>query len=877
MALIQKLGLPPMPAVAAETEPAAKPGALPGASPGASPGTGPKPASGGAPVLGAARADAQRKADEEAAYRAAFAAFKADYDKAVETRTLYANAATAAVLKRWDDAEKARSDAEAAKAWVDATGALSVLKIAARDLIKVRNDKVAYDAAYAKVRPDVDAAVKKADIEILARLNAALNAAWKTMTDATGAKNWPLATSTLPALQAASKKLASEGEAYDNARAPFEAEYAKLKNIEAAQAIAAAPPKKIAKEVVSFRNRYQEVNDARNAGDFVTATGILPRLQAAASQLLIFKENDDLKRLAFQAAFAEVPEYALVVTLAAAPPPELAAKAGPFKAADKAVLDARNAGEWDAAKAAVGPLKAAAEALVAAKAEFNEKLSPEAIETFNKKVAALKPRTDKSLDNPVPTFVVPLQRAVMVRLSGIQALVSAKDFAGAELGHAKLLDELTAMEKGKKDHATFEGWLKTAKDGEIAKALAIDLKVPGLISARTKAMTKAEASIRAAADRGNFTAAEKKIKAWIEESKAWAGAKDAYDSLHSGGTPDEGKLKALAAKPGGGDVLDDLVADLPDDSQTKVMSVALKARFGIAVKRFAAPKSDVADTAGLTELNKNLPDKSLKKVYEVLGKVPDARLKGKVTDLIQYDANKGGAMYDLNKKIYMYCGRSDDPKAGKQEFNVEGQIVPKGEKVAESCKPVDDKALPYFDFALLHEAGHAEDDAANFMEKHLGNDTYGGWLIHNAPDDVATAAANHFQYDRAYILATLKAKGSVPPKAAPKPVKGVEQAEWDQRREKALAWCQSVRVEIGLWWKAGLSKQVALGGCVYQEAYDNYWVSYAWSARSQGLTGYQFRSHMEWFAELYAGFFSKKLKPNHPAAFWLQQFKPPKG
>ena len=51
------------------------------------------------------------------------------------------------------------------------------------------------------------------------------------------------------------------------------------------------------------------------------------------------------------------------------------------------------------------------------------------------------------------------------------------------------------------------------------------------------------------------------------------------------------------------------------------------------------------------------------------------------------------------------------------------------------------------------------------------------------------------------------------------------------------------------------------------------WVSYKLAARSQGITGYQFRSPMEWFAELYAAYFSKKLNPKHPAAAWLGKLK----
>ena len=44
-------------------------------------------------------------------------------------------------------------------------------------------------------------------------------------------------------------------------------------------------------------------------------------------------------------------------------------------------------------------------------------------------------------------------------------------------------------------------------------------------------------------------------------------------------------------------------------------------------------------------------------------------------------------------------------------------------------------------------------------------------------------------------------------------------------------------------------------------------------ARAQGVTGYQFRSPAEWFAELYAAYFMKKMNPKHPAAVWLDKLK----
>ena len=106
---------------------------------------------------------------------------------------------------------------------------------------------------------------------------------------------------------------------------------------------------------------------------------------------------------------------------------------------------------------------------------------------------------------------------------------------------------------------------------------------------------------------------------------------------------------------------------------------------------------------------------------------------------------------------------------------------------------------------------------------------------------------------------------------APNPLK---KAEWEAAQKKVDAWCQSVREGNGLWWKAGLSKQHAIGARVYHEAYEGRpWVSYLYAARAQGITGYQFRAPGEWFAELYAAYFAKRLKKTHPAVGWLKKFK----
>ena len=82
-----------------------------------------------------------------------------------------------------------------------------------------------------------------------------------------------------------------------------------------------------------------------------------------------------------------------------------------------------------------------------------------------------------------------------------------------------------------------------------------------------------------------------------------------------------------------------------------------------------------------------------------------------------------------------------------------------------------------------------------------------------------------------------------------------------------------------IWYQASACKQLMIDGRVYQEGYldGNRWYSYRYAARGQGISGYQFRAPGEWFAELYAAYYSKRLQPSHPSVPWLKRFGPPQG
>jgi hypothetical protein len=190
--------------------------------------------------------------------------------------------------------------------------------------------------------------------------------------------------------------------------------------------------------------------------------------------------------------------------------------------------------------------------------------------------------------------------------------------------------------------------------------------------------------------------------------------------------------------------------------------------------------------------------------------------------------------------------------------------------VDESCQPPDDKRkeeVPYFDWATLHEVGHAVDDNKKFMNANMAKSEFGGWKDYGAdPSEPARVAAAHFKYDEAYVKSKLRGGN---PAAAAKPGT-VSQTNWDNAKKAVDEWCALV-MNLSLWWDGTGSKKAAIGGRVYQLAYKTpKWVSYELAARSKGIHGYQFRAPGEWFAELYAAYYSGMLKPEHPSVkAWL--------
>ena len=352
--------------------------------------------------------------------------------------------------------------------------------------------------------------------------------------------------------------------------------------------------------------------------------------------------------------------------------------------------------------------------------------------------------------------------------------------------------------------------------------------------------------------------------------------------------PTKAEMEDLMKLPGGTKMLDDVINGLPAKSvNQEVLAAALETRFKVSLTQYVAK----VETPVLTDKTK--PNKSVQKIYELLSRVPDSQGKDneKLANIIHYKSNDGGADYGSGD-VSLYCGRAGKGKDGKlKSIDYNNQTKPGSAKfkqyfpdnddgtcgVDENCQQANDDEMPYFDWATLHEVGHAVDDKAGFMRRKASGAEFGGWTDYAGDvTPVAKAAAKKFNFDAEdYIARYLTDESPNPIPALPGGTDPRDQNAWDQDRAKVEAWCNAIRVSQNLWWNGAQSKLRAIDGKVYQECYAGRWVSYNLDARKQGIHGYQFRAPGEWFAEIYAAYYCEKLKPEHPACSWLAKLERP--
>ena len=336
---------------------------------------------------------------------------------------------------------------------------------------------------------------------------------------------------------------------------------------------------------------------------------------------------------------------------------------------------------------------------------------------------------------------------------------------------------------------------------------------------------------------------------------------------------DPDALKVVQAQPGGKKVLDAMVADLggkaKDQGSKDFVRAAIEARFG--------PKLG----------NTDLTTKYLPRLYKALAMVPESHTKGN-PKLNEINRTRVKMMpsgdYSFDEATRKGVINLVTPKTGTVDW-LQSKVMAMGAK--KIVGHLGGKDISTFDALTLHEVGHAVDEDKGFMAGKVGNVTYGGWQEHTI-DEVVAAVGSGKGFFRdfgklpraaldAYLKAVLERKkkpaeeSSVTAALTP-----ADRPDWQAIvKHPAVECAENIRLknsDSGLWDRGdGAAAKYALGSSVYQESYDGQWVSYALSARGQILCNYQFRAAGEWFAEPYAAFFLKKLKPTHPLHAMLEQ------
>lgn len=406
------------------------------------------------------------------------------------------------------------------------------------------------------------------------------------------------------------------------------------------------------------------------------------------------------------------------------------------------------------------------------------------------------------------------------------------------------------------------------RSGDIGKLVA---KVPAPDKAALEASlaaAKGKADALAFADAGKaLDALEVKLE------------KRELDALMAAAKPDPKAMAKSAAKmvaKGGATTVDAMIQGIPNGSDVTLLNALAEGRYGVKFSSGAALPAQPASgrTAGD-------PVKSMKEVCKMFAQVPDHIVKHPSVKGIEFkdqyeDQGAGGSFSYDDAKVRMVGRPGIQQKFGSAQKgwdNAAGAWVdqlPPG--IEADCQPKNTTAVEYLGFAAAHEVGHAVDDATGFMQRNGHLAEYGEWTSYGGDlkpiadalgTDARFAAFYKTAEQKQYVLDKLMNKPATAPAVTP--------ASPEDLAKRAFDTWHGTATSADVYRRQGDCNSLKVGDFIYHEAYARQWVRYRADARKRALTGYQFRAPGEWFAELYAGFRSGKLKDTHPAMKWLKK------
>lgn len=536
---------------------------------------------------------------------------------------------------------------------------------------------------------------------------------------------------------------------------------------------------------------------------------------------------------------------------AAAKAPNAAAADAEFKRFEQRAGDAEKALAGNDPKTAAAAMQDAATVLVAARTLQAEHTQ------FAATLAQVEASLKKLKASPRAAGIQVRIDAVVAALADAKAKDLAHDGPGAMVAIRAAGEAATAAHAADEKREKFDtGAAAFAKKSAAIKDAAGKKVIDDLIAAARKT-----------ADTLDFAAADKAL----DQVEVALDKRELQSKLTA--KPDQKAIAELAdrmTKKGGGAEVDAMIQAVPDGGDPRLINAMASGRFGVQFST-GKPLKPAADN---TIQRPGDEAKSMKRVCEMFAKIPaDIRGNPSITSVRHEDAeDSAGGGYTPDDGSIEMDGRKDEIQ---QQFgSKQKQNDPKTNADVDQLPAVDPKCLPaneddidFLSFAAAHEVGHGVDDKLGFMQKHQSGVDYGGWVVFGSSvEPLADIVAQHFHLaakpeNRRYVLDKIQSK----PPTRPAPPAG----DPDVAALDGFDSWHDIATTQDVYRRQSDCDAIKIGDYVYHEAYRRNWVGYLHAARTKGLTGYQFRAPGEWFAELYAGYRSKKLQPDHPAMKWL--------
>jgi hypothetical protein len=548
--------------------------------------------------------------------------------------------------------------------------------------------------------------------------------------------------------------------------------------------------------------------------------------------------------------------------------------AGMKAALDKLVADGKQAAQAAHAKQAAAELKRFAEQSAVATAALKDKDSAKAAKALTDAAQALAAaKTIQSAHgqfaaglggaesalkalaaSPRAAAIKPRIDAVATALTEAKAKDGAHDGPGALAALRRATDAVSAAKAADQARAAFD-----------TDAAALDKRVAAIKDAVAKPpLEKLAADARKLADALTFpeaTKALKKLTVQLDKGKLEAAMKANPND------PNIAKMAGKMVEDGGETTVDAMIQAVPDGGDVRLVNALAKGRYGVKFASGAPlPGGDQA--------------KSMKAVCAMFSTIPkDIRGNTSISS-VSHDDGIGAAgvsgAHNFDTAAVTLSGR---PAAANQTFGA-GQASKSpftGTAVAQlpaaidaNCQPKTTTAVDYLAFAAAHEVGHGVDDKRGFMATYGSQEKYGGWVAFGSNlqtlADIVGGDARFAEFyktpaQKQYILDKLMSKPATAPATVAASPADVARIAFD-------GW-HLMATSTNIYRRQADSDSIKIGKHIYHEAYPRTWVGYLATARNKALTGYQFRAPAEWFAELYAGYRSGKLRDDHPAMDWL--------